>query len=100
MGEKRGQTGKLINQFDTGKCLEVYLESQQRWHRVISKEFRSWNGERRITEWDINRDPLYTKYDGPIYYHMTNTIVKEPKETGIQYLTTPIPLEPRQWEKF
>jgi hypothetical protein len=100
MGEKRGQTGKLINQFETGKCLEVYLEQQQRWHRVISKDFRSWNGNRRITEWDKNSDPIYNEYNGPIYYYMTNTVVKEPKEIGIQHLTAPLQLEPRQGENF
>ena len=95
MAEKKGLTVKLINDFQESKSLEIYLESLQRWHRVISKEFRSWNGKRRITEWDSENNPHYKEYEGSLFYYMTNNIVKDPTQIGIQYLTSPIPAKLR-----
>lgn len=89
MSEKKGNTVKIIFDFDTCKCLEVYIEPMQKWYRVISKEFRSFSGKRRITTWDREDNPIYTDYDGPVYYYMTNTICKKPKEGEIQRLVTP-----------
>ena len=100
MGEKKGFTGKLINDFPPAKSLEVYVDYMLRWHRVISKEFRSWNGPRRIIEYDKQNNPIYIEYNGPIFYYMTNTIVTESNKTGIQHLVSPEPMKPRQSENF
>lgn len=100
MSEKKGNTVKITFDFDTCKCLEVYIELMQKWHRVISKEFRSFNGKRRITTWDREDNPIYTDYDGPVYYYMTNTICKKPEGNKIQHLNTPIQAKPRQYESF
>lgn len=48
MSEKKGNTVKLEYDFDTARNLEVYLPSLSNWVRVTSREFRSFNGKRRI----------------------------------------------------
>ena len=47
MGEKRGNTGKLKYDFNTAWVCEV--EMQGKWYRVIERDFRSYNGPRRLT---------------------------------------------------
>ena len=83
MSEKRGQTETLRYDFNTVKCSEVKLQNDK-WYRVTCKEFRSFNGPRRLTTW-INNEPVHEEYDGPIYYWNTNIKVKEPKGFGTQY---------------
>jgi len=83
MGEKGGQTEKLRYDFNTALCSEVQLQNQK-WYRVTCKEFRSFNGPRRIGKW-VNEEPVYEQYNGPIYYWNTNTKVKELKGFGTQY---------------
>jgi hypothetical protein len=100
MAEKKGLTVKLINDFPESKSLEIYLELPQRWHRVISKEFRSWNGKRRIVEWDSENNPICKEHNGSLFYYMTNNIVKNPTQIGLQYLTTPIPAKLRLSESL
>jgi len=57
--EKKGFTGQLKYDFDTSNNLEIYLpESNYGWYRVTSREFRSFNGLRRINE---------IEYKGPLY---------------------------------
>ena len=48
--EKRGEIEKLRNDFNTAGMLEVFMPSLDGWYRVTSKEFRSFDGLRRITE--------------------------------------------------
>lgn len=79
MAEKRGLIVKLEYDFNTAGVLEIYLN--QKWFRVTSKDFRSFDGKRRITE------PQYTErynpytpmktydYFGPVYMLGTNNKV-------------------------
>ena len=88
MGEKRGFTGKLEYDFNTAGVLEVCMNST--WYRTTAREFRSFDGPRRITEpiqqpgKDIKSysDIKFKTYDyyGPVYLFATNTLV-EKKDT-------------------
>jgi hypothetical protein len=71
---KKGQTGKLIFDFDVSCCLEVELSTKQ-WARATAEEFRSWGGKRRI----LNKKTLeYQIYEGPVYLYYDNKKVMEP----------------------
>jgi hypothetical protein len=63
MSEKTGNTEKLIYDFDTSANLEVYMPNLERYHRVTSREFRSFNGKRQING---------LEYKGHIYHYGTN----------------------------
>ena len=80
MGEKRGlEQQNLKFEFNTAGCLEIFMNDS--WRRVTSKDFRAFNGPRRITE------PQYTElgnvevpmmtyeYFGPVYTWGTNNLV-------------------------
>lgn len=81
--EKRGFTGKLTNDFPEYGVLEVLIEGV--WYRVITAEFRSFDGPRRyavasntkhyalLTEED--EQMIITDYHGPVYVYKTNRIV-------------------------
>jgi len=75
MSEKRGNTGKLIYDFNTAANLEVQVGEV--WYRVTARDFRSFNGSRRIDE---------IKYDGPLYMFATNTLVKETNKYGLMFV--------------
>ena len=91
--EKRGNTVKLEHDFNTAGVLEVCIKSN--WYRVTSRDFRSFDGPRRITE-PINqpgqgiksyRDIKFTTYEylGPVYKHGSNiTVTPTNKEKIIQ----------------
>ena len=77
--EKRGNTVKLENDFNTAGVLEVCIKNN--WYRVTSRDFRSFDGPRRITEptkvehgnpWV---DLRTYEYYGPVYQWGTNNIV-------------------------
>ncbi len=77
MSEKKGFTGQLKYDFETAANLEVYLpESTYSWYRVTSREFRSFNGKRRI-----NNKP----YDGPVYLFATNKRANKSKYPQNKY---------------
>ena len=61
--EKTGNLVKLEYNFDTARLLEVYMPGLKGWYRVTSREFRSFNGKRRISG---------QEYDGPVYLYDTN----------------------------
>ena len=61
--EKKGFTGKLKYDFNESGYLEVYMPTLNDWFRVISKEFRSFNGDRRVNG---------VEYIGPVYSYGTN----------------------------
>ena len=61
--EKTGYLVKLEYNFDTARNLEVYMPGLKGWYRVTSREFRSFNGKRRISG---------QEYDGPVYLYGTN----------------------------
>ena len=81
MSEKRGQTGKLTYDFNTAAHLEAQ-SSRGSWCRLTAREFRSWDGPRRITEYFIDSktkqsySPGTLEYHGPIFVLMTNTQVE------------------------
>ena len=81
--EKRGHTLKLEHNFNTAGVLEVCIKDN--WYRVTSRDFRSFDGPRRITE-PINQPGQGIKgffdiefetkdYFGPVYMHGTNNTV-------------------------
>jgi hypothetical protein len=61
--EKQGQTEKLTYDFNTASNLEVYMPNLEGWYRTTSREFRSFNGKRRING---------ESYKGHIYHYGTN----------------------------
>jgi hypothetical protein len=63
MKEKTGNIEKIKYDFDTARNLEIFLPNLNGWYRVTSREFRSFNGKRRIQN---------IKYKGPVYLYNTN----------------------------
>jgi hypothetical protein len=79
MAEKRGNTIKLIYDFDTARCLEV--KKNDKWYRVTANTFRSYGGERRIVNY--TQDSIsYENYTGGVYYNGTNNIVPHSELTS------------------
>ena len=89
MAEKTGHTAKKLYDFNTSGVLEVCIKDN--WYRVTSNEFRSFDGNRRITEpikqpglgesmFDV---PMKTyEYNGPVYVLLTNQeVIKMDTET-------------------
>jgi len=62
---KREETGKLIYDFDRASYCEVCIEDN--WCRSTAREFRSFDGKRRLNG---------ELYEGPVYYFKTNDLVK------------------------
>tara|TARA_R110002124_G_scaffold139074_1_gene303183 strand:+ start:960 stop:1277 length:318 start_codon:yes stop_codon:yes gene_type:complete len=81
MGEKRGNTGKLIYDFNTAGVMEVFLKDI--WRRTTCREFRSFDGKRRISEPTMIEHgkvdmPMRTyEYDGAVYVYDTNMEVNK-----------------------
>lgn len=79
---KRGEIEKLEFPFNTAGALEIYMPALNNWYRVTAKDFRSFNGQRRITAPEVvergNIDiPTVTEeYYGPVYQYGTNHIVE------------------------
>ena len=94
MNEKRGNTEKLIYPFNTSGVLEVYLPNLKGWYRTTAKDFRSFDGRRRITEpIEIQHKNVYVKtktyeYDGPVFLFGTNKEVVSLNEGKI--ITSPV----------
>lgn len=78
MAKKRKYTGNLLCDFPTHAVLEVLIKDK--WYRVTSNDFRSFNGSRRITTTiqpaqaaDFsNCEKTTVNYVGPVYLHGTN----------------------------
>ena len=88
MSEKKGHLVKMYYDFDTAGVLEIFLNNKT-WYRVTSREFRSFDGKRRITKpvkpqgkGEIYNIPMVTtEYNGPVF--MWGTINDYPyKGTG------------------
>lgn len=81
MGEKRGFTGKLEYDFDVSALLEV-LGKNDTWVRVTARDFRSWDGPRRLVTATIDPEDRHNNifeeidYWGPVYAYGTNTQVE------------------------
>lgn len=81
--EKRGHLVKLEYDFNTAGVLEVCIKDT--WYRVTSRDFRSFDGPRRITQPEkqpgqgyksfFNVNMITEEYYGPVYMHGTNNIV-------------------------
>lgn len=78
MAEKRGETEKLRYDFNTAGVLEVFIPKLNGWYRVTGREFRSFDGKRRITlptEVHLGKVdvPMETfDYWGPVYMFGSN----------------------------
>jgi|TARA_B110000977_G_scaffold186314_1_gene252101 hypothetical protein len=87
MGEKTGHLVKIQYDFNTAGVLEVYMKGT--WHRTTSREFRSFDGKRRITEPTMTElgnvvVPMRTyEYNGPVYMFGTNHEVETINEGKI-----------------
>jgi len=87
MGEKRGHTEKLVYDFNSAGLLEVFMKGT--WYRSTAREFRSFDGKRRITEptkIELGNVvvPMRTyDYNGPVYMFGTNREVETANEGKI-----------------
>jgi hypothetical protein len=96
MAEKGGlEAQNLINEYNVAGCLEIF--KNDRWVRVISKDFRAFNGPRRITQPQYtelgNVDvPMMTyEHFGPVYTWGTNNVVAYSDTGSLE--------KNKQWEK-
>jgi hypothetical protein len=74
---------KLHYDFPTQLSTEVY--KCDTWQRATCKDFRSFNGPRRILKFDKNNTPYYEEYEGPVYLYETNHILKDMSKEGMVY---------------
>jgi len=76
MGEKKGQTVKLEYDFNTAGLLEVCIKGT--WFRASAREFRSFDGLRRISEptkvvlGKVDMPMATYDYQGPVYMFGSN----------------------------
>lgn len=63
MSEKIGNTEKIKYDFNTASNLEVFMPNLDGWYRVTSREFRSFNGKRRLNN---------EEYNGNVYHFESN----------------------------
>ena len=77
MSEKKGLLVKMKYDFETAADLEVFLPgSKFSWYRVTSREFRSFNGKRRING---------VEYNGPVYLFQSNIRASKSKYARNEY---------------
>ncbi len=87
MAEKEGNTVKMQYDFNTSGELEVCIKGE--WYRTTSREFRSFDGKRRLTEPTVTEHgnvivPMTTyEYNGPVYMFGTNNEVEPMNEEKI-----------------
>ncbi len=75
--EKKGLLVKMKYDFETASNLEVFLpKSTFGWYRVTSREFRSFNGKRRING---------VEYEGPVYLFQSNKRINKSKYEPNKY---------------
>lgn len=89
MAEKTGNTAKLIYDFNTSGVCEVQIKGN--WYRTTAREFRSFDGNRRITQpvkqpglGDSFNDVKYCtyNYNGPVYILQSNVeVIRMDSET-------------------
>ena len=83
MSEKKGNLIKLKYDFNESLCCEI--KNGDSWARVTAREFRSWNGKRRILNVQNPNKSYYEEYNGPIYYYGTNQISKKLEKIGLSF---------------
>jgi len=89
MAEKTGNTAKLLYDFNTAGVCEVQIKGN--WYRTTAREFRSFDGNRRITQpikqpgiQDTFEDIKFTtyEYNGPVYILQSNVeVIRMDSET-------------------
>ena len=78
------KTVTLKYDFEPYKCCEVKLDES--WFRVTARQFRSFDGLRRIsTGIDNNNQLIYKNYEGSIYIFKTNTVVEAEESNNFIY---------------
>jgi hypothetical protein len=78
------KTLTLKYDFEPYKCCEIKTDGS--WFRVTARQFRSFDGERRIsTSIDENNQLIYRDYNGPIYLFKTNIIVESKGSNNFVY---------------
>jgi len=71
LSEKRGNTVKLVYDFNTARCCEIEYRPGK-WIRTTAREFRSFDGNRRILNVNDPDNIFYEEYLGPVYLFGTN----------------------------
>jgi hypothetical protein len=99
MAEKRGNTGQLKYDFNTKWSTEVQLEKDGTWYRATCREFRSFDGPRRIFIKDEEGEWKYIDYKGPVYMFDSNKRTRKRNTRKIKYVKER-KVEKRQHEKF
>ena len=103
MSEKTGLLIKLDYDFHTSHVCEIFI--LETWIRVTEREFRSFDGPRRLIRpvggtprrW-LEGDPTETvDYFGPVYVFHTNDIV--PYEGTNKIIYGPDPIRPEERKK-
>jgi len=84
MAEKTGGLEKMKYDFPTEAVLEVQIKGT--WYRVTSREFRSFDGNRRFTKpqrqpglgLKDSNDIIFDtyEYNGPLYLYGSNKVVE------------------------
>lgn len=83
MAEKKGNTVKLFYDFPTQLSTEVFDNGC--WNRVTCRQFRSFNGPRRIMKFDKDNNMYYEEYNGPVFFFETNIKLKDMSKKGYVY---------------
>ena len=102
MSEKRGNTVKLIYDFNEALCCEIEYKSGK-WIRTTVRDFRSFDGNRRILNVDDSTNPYYEDYLGPVYLFGTNKKTNKSNTQQIQFTKEGDPRnfgQRRQYESF
>jgi len=96
MSEKTGNIEKILYDFNTAGVLEVFLPKLG-WCRVTPNDFRSFDGDRRITEpketiRGVVKVPMVTyKHYGRVYFWGTNKQV--PLKNTAQIIDSPLKIK-------
>ena len=91
---KRGELIKLEYPFNTAGSLEIYMPGVDKWYRVTARDFRSFDGKRRITEpveielGNVDVDMTTYEYEGPVYVFGTNDEILDCTGEGV-LITSP-----------
>ena len=82
MSEKRGGSPmqEMHMDFDRTAVMEVYKPVLEKWYRCTERDFRSFDGDRRLTipnivEKGCQQTFRVLLYSGPVYAYGTNNIL-------------------------
>lgn len=90
---------KLKLKYDFPTQLSTEIFKNEDWQRVTCKDFRSFNGPRRILKFDTDGTSFYEDYNGPIYLYETNYVLKDLSKIGMVYPHDQLPKPKlRKWE--